>query len=329
MEQLTIFFSGSKEIEKYAKELPDPKIGCTTAGEIHHGLTKGMTKLELPGQFFNYYVVKVEDTKVPITKANEIKKGIETVKKGKRNLVCLVMNDGLSGHEEIMQTTLKALLPKGTPIIGGSTGDDLNFLNTYCCIDQEVFKGSVILLLGTNLSYTIHKENIYQPTDKSVIVTKADDRTVYTFDNIKASKRYAEILGVDERELSKYFSDNPLGKINGEEVYISSPQKVNPDGSITFYCKMLPSTFLKLLAPVDIRNELNKTAKAILSQGKPLVTMTSNCILRKLKFEKDHIEPQVNEVLKKINAVGFTTYGEQLDGLHINQTMVTLTFFEG
>lgn len=328
MAELTFFFTSSKAIEQDAKEIPNPKIGCTTAGEIDRGLKKGLVTFKLDTKDFNYHIIKVTNTAIPVLKAKEIQEAIPQVMQNKKNLICFVLNDGLSGHEEVMQTTLKSILPEGTPIIGGSAGDDLNFANTYCCIDQDVFTGAVILLLGTNLRYAIHKENIYAPTNKSVIVTEADDRTVFKLDNVKASKRYAELLGVPESQIEKYFFENPLGKVNGDEIYISSPQKVNKDGSITFYCKMLPSSFLKLLAPTDIQTQLEITVNKVLKMGQPIMTLTSNCILRKLKFENDHIEPLVNSYLKRLNAVGFTTYGEQLNGLHINQTMVTLSFYK-
>ena len=51
-----------------------------------------------------------------------------------------------------------------------------------------------------------------------------------------------------------------------------------------------------------------------------------NCILRALEAQKgDHHQP-LADILQTFgkNVIGFDTYGEQLSGLHINQTLVGL-----
>ena len=45
-----------------------------------------------------------------------------------------------------------------------------------------------------------------------------------------------------------------------------------------------------------------------------------DCLLRKLSAKQNNLIPALSELFIKNNAIGFTTFGEQLNGLHINQT---------
>lgn len=51
-----------------------------------------------------------------------------------------------------------------------------------------------------------------------------------------------------------------------------------------------------------------------------------DCILRRLELEQDGLADQAGGILARHNAIGFSTYGEQFDALHVNQTMVGIAF---
>lgn len=328
MDKFTLFFCSSKNINNVANDIPNPKVGCTTVGEIDKGLFEGIAKYEFDSKEFNIEVVKIPDTKIPVIQTKEIEEAARKVKRNKKNLLAFVLNDGLSADEERIQSLLGSILPVGTPIVGGSSGDGFDFKDTYCCIDSEVFKGAVVILIGTDLKYYIHKENIYTATSKYAVVTKAKDRTIYELDGKIAKNRYAELLGVDTSKVADNFFNHPLGRYHDGEIMISSPQCVNKDGSINLYLASLPSTALWILEPKDYKQEIINTTNEILKRGTPIVTLTVNCILRRILFEQENSVKYINQYLSKINAFGFTSYGEQLNDLHINQTMVTLSFYK-
>lgn len=329
MSGLTLFFSNSKDFEMHSKSIPNPKIGCTTAGEIDKKLTKGLVKTVLDDKYFYTELFKIENLETPIMYGLELLEKSKKIKSRYKNLICVVLNDGLSKKEEIIQSTLSAILPEGTPIVGGSSGDDLNFAKTYCCVNDDVFVGVAILLIGTNLNYYIHKENIYKETGKYMVVTKAKGRTILEIDNAPAVTKYAEIVGATNTlDVDKYFHSMPFGTSYEDDIFICSPQKSNPDKSISTYREILPGTILWQLKLDDYINQLKATTDAILSKGEPLITLTFNCILRTLLFEQENTTNIVNNYLNKIEAFGLTCYGEQLNGFHINQTMVTLTFYK-
>ena len=51
-----------------------------------------------------------------------------------------------------------------------------------------------------------------------------------------------------------------------------------------------------------------------------------NCILRALEAEQRELHDELGAILSATanHVIGFDTYGEQLNGLHINQTLVAL-----
>ena len=58
--------------------------------------------------------------------------------------------------------------------------------------------------------------------------------------------------------------------------------------------------------------------------GPPELVLTFDCILRKLEIAEGGLEPSVSEILRRNNAVGFNTYGEQFCGVHVNQTLTAV-----
>jgi len=57
--------------------------------------------------------------------------------------------------------------------------------------------------------------------------------------------------------------------------------------------------------------------------------LTFDCILRKLEIAETGIEGAVSDILRRNNAVGFNTYGEQFCGVHVNQTLTAIALGTG
>jgi len=51
------------------------------------------------------------------------------------------------------------------------------------------------------------------------------------------------------------------------------------------------------------------------------------CVLRKLEIEQKALTATVSAIMAQHRVYGFNTYGEQLSGLHMNQTFVGVAFF--
>ena len=54
--------------------------------------------------------------------------------------------------------------------------------------------------------------------------------------------------------------------------------------------------------------------------GEPELILGCDCILRSLEMEQKQIKHLVSKVLSRNNVIGFCTYGEQFNAMHVNQT---------
>jgi hypothetical protein len=105
--------------------------------------------------------------------------------------------------------------------------------------------------------------------------------------------------------------------------YVRSIQKVNPDGSLTFFCAIEDGLVLRVAKGVDLLENLEQVFTQIHAAiGSPQLVLGCDCILRKLEIFQGPFKERVNEVFLRNNTIGFNTYGEQFQGVHVNQTLV-------
>lgn len=294
---------------------------CSTAGEY---TDKGYRNGVISGFEYNRDEAEIVPIQSPPALSKEkLQKGYERVRHNP-NAFLLLLCDGLSGMEEKIITTLFFMDDK-FKVIGGSAGDALTFTETPIYIGGKKVH-SVGIYFDSKRKTCLLKENIYVPSNRELLVTDADPmkRIVKTFNGKPASTEYARVLGVSESELPKHFANNPLGIIYGNETYIASPQQINKDRSITFYCQIMPNSFVQILAPVDAAVKINETLKTL--PFKPGFMLVINCILRSLKFQQEGLWAMEDKALLGCcsNTAGFISYGEQYYQRHVNQTMVLL-----
>jgi hypothetical protein len=53
----------------------------------------------------------------------------------------------------------------------------------------------------------------------------------------------------------------------------------------------------------------------------PRVIIGFDCLFRKLEIMEKGIAGKVSDLLKNKNFIGFSTYGEQFNSIHVNQTL--------
>ncbi|HAW24229.1 MAG TPA: GfdT protein, partial [Pseudomonas sp.] len=54
--------------------------------------------------------------------------------------------------------------------------------------------------------------------------------------------------------------------------------------------------------------------------GPPLLTIGCDCFLRRLEIDGNGSSDDISAFLRRQQVIGFNTYGEQFNGMHINQT---------
>jgi hypothetical protein len=117
------------------------------------------------------------------------------------------------------------------------------------------------------------------------------------------------------------FGEHTLMVKIGGEYFVRSIQKVGADGSLTFYSAIEQGVVLTLAAPGDLIADLRDLFAAMQNDiGPPQLVIGFDCVLRGLEMERRQTRHVVSGLMAANNVVGFATYGEQYQAMHLNQT---------
>jgi hypothetical protein len=130
-------------------------------------------------------------------------------------------------------------------------------------------------------------------------------------------------VGVDVHDLNPMrFAASPVVVMIDGTDYVRSIQKANDDGSLTFFCAIEEGLVLRIAHGLDLVNNLEQTFDKIRAEiGQPQLVFGCDCILRNLEISQSGLKNQVGEIFRRNNTIGFSSYGEQFQGVHINQTL--------
>ncbi len=193
--------------------------------------------------------------------------------------------------------------------------------------------GAVFALGEARTHFEIVKHQHFTTTPSSVVITRADvaARRVYEIDGYPALEAYARALGLTPAQVTGEVTFmHPVTFVCNGEIYVRSLPRVEPDGSLVFYCGVEEGMVLSLGGHEDMRAALARDLAALtLRRGTPEVFLACNCILRALEATRGELHDELGAELKRNahHVIGFDTYGEQLHGLHINQTLVGLALY--
>lgn len=337
MEAVIFFCSSHYDLEKLGRELKNtftcPLIGCTTAGEISSAgyQSDGMVAVSLSSPELKVHPhVLAPLQQFGLSEAQEL---AETVR---QELVFtngidnskdfgLLLIDGLSIREEQTVATLSNHF-EGMPIAGGSAGDGLDFRETRIYADgQFITNAALFTVFETTLPFHVFQTQHFEPTDKKLVITEADPsrRIVSEINAEPAAHAFADMLGLSTSELSpEVFSKYPLMLRIGDHWYVRSVQRVNEDGSLSFYCAIDVGLVLTIGEGGDMAGSLRNELKAMCQDFSRVdLVIGFDCILRKLEILENGQRDEIENVLNKVKFVGFSTYGEQFNSIHVNQTM--------
>jgi hypothetical protein len=72
---------------------------------------------------------------------------------------------------------------------------------------------------------------------------------------------------------------------------------------------------------VDLVENLERTFAELEKRiGPPELVLGCDCILRHLEMKEKHLLDDVSRIMRDKHVVGFATYGEQYNAMHVNQT---------
>lgn len=310
-----------------------PVIGCTTAGEIGplgymEGAVSGLT---LGRDDLIYEIGLIEgvsrlDTRRGQAFAYGLRQRLAQRAKPFDTNRCfaLLLIDGLCGHEEHVTRAIHDGLG-GIPMVGGSAGDGLDFRQTAVLYDGRFRTDAAVLLVAaTPHPFTTFKTQHFACGTQHMVVTGAipERRIATEINGFPAAQEYARAIGLDVNQLNPLvFSAHPMVVKIGGADFVRSIQKVNPDGSMTFFCAIDEGIVFNVAKGIDLVDNLNTLFEDIERRiGPPRLVLGCDCILRRLELMQNGALDQVSAILRQHHVVGFSGYGEQFRGMHVNQT---------
>lgn len=315
-----------------------PFAGCTTTGEhlngAHYNKSLVMSGIWSPEIKWQATVLEkisqISEASARLTVDRLLQSaGLDRDQLNPEKQFCLTLIDGLSLKEEVVSALFADAL-EGIPLLGGSAGDDLKFKQTFVMVNGQVYKDAAVLVLGdSHEGFKIIKHQHFVKTPRQLVVTKVDtaQRRVYELDGLPALEAYAVALGLQAKEVTADVTlAHPLLFRVNNEIYARSVAKIEQDGSISFFCGVEDGMVLEIGDHLEMDDALTQDLNVIQKPQEPAAELfiVCNCILRALEADKSQKFTVLGQAMQKIskNVIGFDTYGEQLNGLHINQTMV-------
>jgi hypothetical protein len=313
--------------------------GCSTAGEITpQGLEEGhMLAILLPSSTFTAASTMVAD--LSSSGIDGITAEVAALRRSLRarlsddlgrNVFALCFIDGLSYAEEAVTSAIHWGLDD-IPLIGGSAGDDLKFETTrLICNGRAASDSAVIVLVATEIPFQVFKTDNFVPTDEKLVVTASDPdhRIVREFNAANAAEEYSASVGIMPETLTPLsFASHPVVVRVGGEYYCRSIQKMNPDGSLSFFCAIDDGIVLSIAQPKGMVESTEAALNDVADRlGGIDMVLGFDCVLRRLDAQNRQITREMSELYRSHKVIGFGTYGEQYRSMHLNQTFTGIAF---
>ncbi|HCM28889.1 MAG: FIST domain containing protein [Treponema sp. GWB1_62_6] len=338
--ELILFFCSSEyDLDALADEMNRlfagvPVVGCTSAGEIGPSgyRDRSLSGISFPASTFTAVIASMDDlANFNITEGQaaghallqELRKRAPDA--GPDDSFAFLLIDGLSVREEQAARAFQNGIGK-IRLFGGSAGDDVQFKSTWVFHDGAFHpNASALILVNTSLPFKIFRTQHFVCEEERLVVTEADAarRIVKEINGLPAAAEYARLVGVAVEDLSpSLFANSPVVVVVDGTDYVRSIQKMNEDGSLTFFSAIDEGLVFRVARGVDLLENLNRAFADLRKDiGPPQLTIACDCILRNLEITQRGLKESVGNIMRENNAVGFSTYGEQIDGVHVNQTL--------
>lgn len=323
----------SQELSRY---FSDTKlIGCTSAGEITPlGYRKhAISAFALSKQQFatesvlidNLVEFNTEDADNLVDNMlDRLRARALTKHSVEKQCFALSLLDGMSVQEELVIHALSMSL-RDIPLVGGSAGDDQHFVDTQVFYNGKFYNNAaVFMLVNTVCDFEVFSYHHLLPEQDKLVVTQVspDLRVVQELNAEPAALEYCRINGLKLEQLtSETFAMYPLAVQIGDHLYIRSVQQVNDDLSLTFFCAIDAGVVLtKMSSPGLVAHSSMIFSMLTEAVGEIQLLIGFDCIHRRIEIDRTGIEDVMSELYRQHHVIGFSTYGEQINGLHLNHT---------
>ena len=321
-----------------------PLVGCTTAGEIS---PQGYGEHSLVGVSLSRDISFAVSQLIPHLAGFQAADGRalvtgllqDLVRAGyspsSHNTFAFLLIDGKSQAEEQVTSAISFGLGN-IPLFGGSAGDLLDPRPALVLHDGAFHRNAAVLtLVHTTRPFKVFCTHHFAGGGPTTIVTGADPerRLITELNGESAAVEYARLFDRDVEELrtrSGRMALPPLMVHVGRDYYTRSVSGINPDNSLQMACAIgegVPLSLGRNIGMLDnLRRVLDEVREAV---GPPEVVIAMDCLWRRLETESLGAAAEVAGLFAENRMVGFSSVGEQIGAMHVNQTLTGVAIGRG
>lgn len=313
-----------------ARTISAPVVACTADGQVGaNGFERGgitgvsLTSSDLHMRAHFLSPLSLCQSQAVSLSREQARRAAESP--GTRSFGVLLV-DGLSHGEEYVTSALYESFGN-VPIVGGSAAASRHHPRPAVYHDGRfVHEAAVLALFETkSLVFETFVTQHFVPSETKLVVTlaDADRRLVYELNGKPASRAYAAALGLRASELGpRHFACHPLLLNLGEQLFPRAIRQQESDGSLRMAAALEEGLVLSIARSPDPVAALERTFAEVERQiPEPTALLVFDCVLRRVELEARGLDNQVGELLARKQAVGFSSYGEQLGPLHVNHSL--------
>lgn len=333
-----VLLSSFDQFEKASKLIAEkfPNVPIIGTGTISYYDTTSSDKRMLLLGFGNDAEVEVGVVRnlstAPMLDIPALEEKVSKIQAGDGNTICL---EFCTNDEERLVTTLNVALERARiPIVGGTVFGYPDGYAPKVLVNGQLYENACCYALLKNKSGKIrtYSENIYGPMECPVthIATKVNlsAKECISLDGRPAADVYCQDANVSKNELVDNVLTNPLGRVIGDQIFITSPYAIGNNGSLISYKRINENDSIQVLELKDYESIGADTRRNIRDENSHISFILSiNCIYRHLLYSnRGYLDTFISEMKSVGPHVGIVGGGEQYKKQHVNQTMVCAVF---
>lgn len=268
----------------------------------------------------------------PVYDLKDLKNAVSELSPGSDNSVCL---EFCTNSEEQLVTSMNiALEARGVPLLGGSVMGAPEGMTSKVMVDGVLYEDACCyaLIKSTHGKIRTYSENIYTvlPGTPRHIATEVNGKTreLIKLDGRPAADVYGEELGLSRDQIVDNVLRAPLGRIVGDQVFITSMYDLKSNGSLVNYKRINENDTISILQLQDY-DQINSNTRDLIRRDNSQISFifSVNCIYRHLLFTGEgYLERFLGNMSHLGPHIGVVGGGEQYKNQHVNQTMVCAVF---
>ena len=163
-----------------------------------------------------------------------------------------------------------------------------------------------------------------------MVVTRAEpeSRIVRAINAEPAAREYARMLGTTPEHLShKTFASHPVVVRIGDKHHVRAIQRQDDGEALGFASAIDEGVVLTLARASDISAHLRDNLERLSRPARPDAILACDCLWRRIEIGDRQAGREISAILSEHAVIGFNTYGEQIDALHVNHTMTGVAIY--